>query len=365
MEFAWTAEQEQLRDTVAQFLEARCPTSHTREIMDSALGYDRATWVTLGRDMGLGGIHAPEQHGGAGLSYAETCVVLEQMGHALYCGPYFSANVLAVNALLIGDSSDSHELLRDVAACDQISTVAFIEKRARWDLEKFECNERDGRINGEKSFVLNGPGSELILVIAKCQSDSGSGLFAVQADASGVQVETVGSLDLTRPLARQTFENAEARKIADWDESKHQAFLDLARIALANEMIGGAQRMLDSSLEYASTRVQFGRTIGSLQAIKHKCSELLLDIELARSAAFCAARSVEDDSERTKIASIAKAMASDTYMKAAADCIQIHGGIGFTWENDTHLWYRRAKSSEVYLGDANHHREVYLQAMGA
>ncbi|MXW55075.1 MAG: acyl-CoA dehydrogenase [Gammaproteobacteria bacterium] len=364
MDFAWTSEQEQLRDTVAQFLEARCPTTHTREFMDSELGYDRSLWVALGRDMGLGGIHAPEEFGGAGLSYAETCAVLEQMGRALYSGPYFSSNVLAVNALLVGDSSQSQELSHDVVTCVHSSTVAFIEKSVRWDLKELECSEHDGRINGQKSFVLNGSGTDIVLVIARCRSGSGFGLYAVQEDSVGLSNETIRSLDLTRRLTRITLENVEASKLAEWNESKHQEFLDLALIALANEMAGGAQRMLDSALEYASTRVQFGRTIGSLQAIKHKCSEMLLNIELARSAAFCAARSVSDASERTKMASMAKAMASDAYMKVAAECIQIHGGIGFTWENDTHLWYRRAKSSEVYLGDAPYHRELYLQASG-
>ena len=361
MDFVWTSEQEQLRDTVAQFLETRCPTSHTREIMDSALGYDRSIWVDLGRELGLGGIHAPAEFGGAGLSYAETCIVMEQMGYALYCGPYFSSNVMAVNALLVGDSDESHQLLREVVSCTRTTTVAFIQQQ---DSTEVECSVHDGRINGEKELVLNGPGADLILVITKCQPDSGFGLYAVQGDAIGLRNEAVKSLDLTRRLSRTVFENVEVSKLADWSDLKHRKFLDLARIALANEMVGGAQRMLDSALEYASTRVQFGRTIGSLQAIKHKCSEMLLNIELARSAAFCAARSAEEDSERTRMASIAKAMASDAYMQAAAECIQIHGGIGFTWENDTHLWYRRAKSSEVYLGDASFNRETYLQSIG-
>jgi alkylation response protein AidB-like acyl-CoA dehydrogenase len=286
---------------------------------------------------------------------------LEQMGYALYCGPYFSSNVVAVNALLAGDSAESHQLLRDVVSCTRTATVAFIDQQHS---QEVECTVHDGRINGEKELVLNGPGADRILVVAKSQPDIGTGLFAVQGDAIGLRNEPVKSLDLTRRLSRTSFEDVEVIKLAEWSELKHRKFLDLARIALANEMVGGAQRMLDSALEYASTRVQFGRTIGSLQAIKHKCSEMLLNIELARSAAFCAARSADDDSKRTKMASMAKAMASDAYMKAAEECIQIHGGIGFTWENDTHLWYRRAKSSEVYLGDANFNREMYLQAKG-
>ncbi len=364
MDFAWTSEQEQLRDTVAQFLEARCPTTHTREFMDSELGYDRSLWVALGRDMGLGGIHAPEEFGGAGLSYAETCAVLEQMGRALYSGPYFSSNVLAINALLIDDSSESSQFLKDVVSCNRTATIAFIEKQALWNLDSIQCSERGGRINGEKSYVFNGSGAELVLVVARCQPEDTFGLFALDGDVAGLHISPVKSLDLTRQLSRLTFDNVEAIKLSVWSESKHGEFLDLACIALANEMVGGAQRMLDSALEYASTRVQFGRTIGSLQAIKHKCAEMLLNIEFARSAAFSAARSVSDASERAKMASMAKAMASDAYMKVAAECIQIHGGIGFTWENDTHLWYRRAKSSEVYLGDAPYHRELYLQASG-
>ncbi|MCY3885969.1 MAG: acyl-CoA/acyl-ACP dehydrogenase [Gammaproteobacteria bacterium] len=364
MEFALTAEQTQLRDTVAQFLESRCPISHTREVMTSTPGYDKERWVNLGRDMGLGGIHAPTECGGAGLSYSETCIVLEQMGNALYCGPYFSSNVLAVNALLIGGTTESRQFLADLVSCNRTATIAFIEEDALWNLSGVQCSERDGRINGEKSYVFNGSSADLILVIARCQPEGIFGLFALDGGAKGLHKDSVKSLDLTRQLARLTLKNADALRLADWNEHKHRQFLDLACIALANEMVGGAQRMLDSALEYSSTRVQFGRTIGSLQAIKHKCAEMLLKIEFARSAALCAAQFVRDESERSKMASMAKAMASDAFMNAASECIQIHGGIGFTWENDTHLWYRRAKSSEVYLGDSNYHRENYLQSLG-
>lgn len=364
MNYSLTAEQMQLRDTVAQFLESRCPTSHTREVMNSTPGYDKERWVNLGRDMGLGGIHAPTECGGAGLSYSETCIVLEEMGNALYSGPYFSSNVLAVNALLIGDGSESNQFLQDVVSCNRTATIAFIEKQAHWDLDSIQCTEKDGRINGEKSYVFNGSGADLVLVVARCQPEDTFGLFALDGDVTGLHVNQMKSLDLTRHLSRLTFENVEALRLSVWNESKHREFLDLACIGLANEMVGGAQQMLDSALEYASTRVQFGRTIGSLQAIKHKCAEMLLNIELARSSTLCAAQSTRDDSERPKMAAMAKAMASDAFMNAAAECIQIHGGIGFTWENDTHLWYRRAKSCEVYLGDSNYHREKYLQSIG-
>lgn len=364
MDFSLTAEQTQLRDTVRQFLESRCPASHNRKVINSVPGYDREIWINLGRDIGLGGIHAPSECGGAGLSYSDTCLVLEQLGHGLYCGPYLSSNVLAVNALHIGNTVDSRQRLSDVISCSQTATIAFIEKQALWKLEGTNCIERDGKINGEKSFVLNGSTAELILVIAKSHPDGTFGLFALERDASGLNCTPTQSLDLTRRLARISFRNAEVQRLCVWDAAKHQEFLDLANIAIANEMVGGAQRMLDSALEYSSTRVQFGRTIGSLQAIKHKCAEMLLDIELARSAAFCSARSVSEASERTKLASMAKAMASDAFMNSASQCIQIHGGIGFTWENDTHLWYRRAKSSEVYLGDSTYHRERYLASLG-
>ncbi|MCY4142546.1 MAG: acyl-CoA/acyl-ACP dehydrogenase [Gammaproteobacteria bacterium] len=365
MEFAFTDEQNQLRETVAQFLESRCPIAETRNQIRSTNGHDQDVWRSLVRDLGLGGIHAPVEQGGAGLSYVETCIVLEEMGRALYSGPFLSSNVLSVNALMCCEGANTATFLTDVVSGDSKATLAFIERNAKWNLQEFECSANNGSLSGEKTFVFDGPSADLLIIAARSNISDRYGLYAVEANSAGIDYVALDSIDLTRRLSTIRFDSVKAIELGAIDESKYQAFLDLAVVALANEMIGGAQRMLDSAVEYASTRVQFGRTIGSLQAIKHKCAELLLDVELAKSACYRAAEAMDhEDLNRSQLASIAKAMASDVFVRAALDCIQVHGGIGFTWENDTHLWYRRAKSSEVYLGDSSFHRERYLQELG-
>ncbi len=365
MEFAFTDEQNQLRETVAHFLESRCPIAKTRNQFHSTNGFDKEVWRSLVHDLGLGGIHAPIEQGGAGLSYVETCIVLEEMGRALYSGPFLSSNVLSVNALMCCEGASTASFLTDVISGDRVATVAFVERDAKWNPQEFECLASNGSLSGEKTFVFDGSNADLLIVAARSDSSDRCRLYAVDANSIGIDCVNLDSIDLTRRLSTIRFDSVKAVGLGAIDESKYQAFLDLAVVALANEMIGGAQHMLDSAVEYASTRVQFGRTIGSLQAIKHKCAELLLDVELAKSACYRAAEAMDrEDLGRSQMASIAKAMASDVFVKAALDCIQIHGGIGFTWENDTHLWYRRAKSSEVYLGDSSFHRERYLQELG-
>ena len=365
MDFAFTDEQIMLRETVAQFLSVRCPVLETRQLLESSTVYDRDVWIALGRDLGLGGIHAPIEHGGAGLSYVETCIVLEEMGRALYCGPYLSSNVLAVNALLCCETPESKTLLADIACCNKTGTVALLEPENRWDTHSFECLVADGVLSGKKTFVTDGVSADFLIVATSDDAEACCAFYVVDANAPGLKCTSLETLDRTRNLTQVSFENVQATKLANVDEASYQEFLDRAIVALANEMVGGAQRMLNSAVDYSSTRVQFGRTIGSLQAIKHKCAEMLLDVELAKSASYRAAEAISNNDDNcSAFASIAKAMASDVYTKAASECIQIHGGIGFTWENDTHLWYRRAKSSEVFLGDASYHREKYLQTLG-
>lgn len=365
MEFAFTPEQNQLRETVAQFLGSRCPISTTRELLDAPIVYNLDVWRSLGTDLGLGGIHAPVDAGGAGLSYVDSCIVLEEMGKALYSGPFISSNTLAVNALLCCDGESAANLLADVVSCNRLATVAFLERTALWNAQSFQCSVDRNGLNGEKSYVLHGNTADLLIVVARTNTPDGVGFYAVEAESLGVECKPLDSIDLTRALSTFRFDGVKVKLLGEVDEAKYQEFLDLAVIGLANEMIGGAQRMLDSAVEYSSTRVQFGRTIGSLQAIKHKCAEMLLAVELAKSACYRAAEAMgQRERNRSQLASVAKAMASDAYVEAALNCIQIHGGIGFTWENDTHLWYRRAKSSEVFLGDASYHRERYLQELG-
>jgi len=222
-------------------------------------------------------------------------------------------------------------------------------------------------LNGTKRFVLDGHSADFILVAARAENTSGLTLFTVEADSAGLSRTLLNSMDSTRKIADLEFEDTAARPIGaiGGADAVIADSLDLAAVALANEMVGGAQALLESAVEYAKMRVQFGRAIGSFQAIKHKCADMLLDVESARSAAYCAAEMMaEDDPEAPAIACLAKAASSETYVRTAAETIQIHGGIGFTWEHDTQLWFKRAKSSEVLLGDPSLHRERLMQRWG-
>ena len=368
MGFGFSEEQEQLRDAVRRFLADCSPTTEVRRLMATDDGYDRAVWRQLCQDLALAGVHIPEAYGGQGFSFAELGVVLEEMGRALYCGPYFSSTVLAATAILqTGTERDKAELLPGIASGDRLATLAFAEPGAGWDLDAVDLATDDGRLNGIKTHVVDGCTAELLLVVARehgTEGLDGLSLYAVDASAGGITRTPLETLDATRKLARIAFNGTAGRLVGSRGEAGPALArtLDLAAAALANEMVGGAARLLDSALEYAKERVQFGRAIGSFQAVKHRLADLTLTVELAKSAAYQAANAAaENDGDLPALASLAKSAASDAYIRAAKDCIQIHGGIGFTWENDTHLYYKRAKSSEVFLGDAGRHRENLMR----
>ncbi|MEM8769733.1 MAG: acyl-CoA dehydrogenase, partial [Pseudomonadota bacterium] len=260
------------------------------------------------------------------------------------------------------------KLLPGLAEGRNRATLALTEATGGWALDEVECTAKAAsgawQLNGNKRFVIDGTTADQLLVVAR--ADDGIGLFLVQADADGMDRRAAPAMDPTRKLAELTFKGTPAERLGSGDATAglSQA-IDAATVALANEMVGGAQALLDSAVAYAKMRVQFGRTIGSFQAIKHKCADMLLDVESAKSAAYGAASALaENDPEAPALACLAKAAASESYLRTAAETIQIHGGIGFTWENDTHLWFKRAKSSEVMLGDAAWHREQLMQRWG-
>ncbi|MCY4012551.1 MAG: acyl-CoA dehydrogenase [Gammaproteobacteria bacterium] len=368
MQFAFTDEQEQLRLAVRRFLTDQSPTTEVRRLMATDTGYDPSVWQRLCNDLALAGVHIPQSYGGQGFSAAELAIVVEEMGRALLCAPYFSSTVLAATAILNGGSeADKVELLPPIAAGDRLAALAVTEPAGRWDASGVEASVRDGRLSGAKSFVVDGHIADLLVVAARrpgSRDEDGLSLYVVDATADGVSRRLLTTVDATRKLARIDFDGVEARLLGDEGAAGPALArtLDLAAIMLANEMVGGAAALLESAVEYANMRVQFGRAVGSFQAIKHRCADLLLTVELAKSAAYQAATAAaEGDADLPALASLAQSAASDAYMRAARDCIQIHGGIGFTWDNDTHLWYKRAKSSEAFLGDAAFHRERLMQ----
>ena len=370
MNFAFSEEQEELRRIVRAFLEDKSAEDEVRRLMETEEGYDQAVWSQMGEQMGLQGLIVPEENGGSGYSYVELIVVLEEMGRALLCAPYFSTVVLAANTLIhSGDDAAKAAHLPGIAMGETIATLAFTEANGRWDesgIEMAATEAGDGyTLSGEKMYVLDGATAGLILVAAR--TASGVSLFSVDGDASGLTRTALATMDQTRKQAKLTFDNTPATLIGTegggW--AVLETVLDLAAVALAAEQVGGAQMCLDMAVQYAKDRVQFGRPIGSFQAIKHKCADMLLEVESAKSAAYyagwCAA---EMNDELPSVASLAKAYCSEAYFHATAENIQIHGGIGFTWEHPAHLYFKRAKSSELLFGDPTYHRELLAQRIG-
>ena len=325
----------------------------------------------MAEQLGLQSLTIPEEYGGAGFSYVELIVVLEEMGAALLCAPYFST-------VALGGQRPADLGRRE----GQGVPAARASPRARpsppWPSPRTRAGgtptaspwrprpSGDGwALNGHKTFVIDGHIADLVLVVGR--TDAGLSLFGVKGDAAGLTRTPLATMDQTRKQARLEFADTPAWLIGTdgGAEAGLSKTLDLAAVALAAEQVGGAQRCLDSSVEYAKTRIQFGRPIGSFQAIKHKCADMLLEVESAKSAAYYAGwAAAEDSDELPVVASLAKSYCSEAYFHAAAENIQIHGGIGFTWEHPAHLYFKRAKSSELMLGDPAYHRELLAQRIG-
>ena len=348
---------------VRRFLAEKSPVSEVRRLMATDPGYDPAVWAQIGQ-LGLAGLIVPEKHGGSGCGPVEQLVVCEEMGAALLCAPYLGSAVLATWALLASDDADAQaDLLPAMAAGERIAALAVPEDDGSWTPADFSVTARRSGaaylLDGRKSFVLDGMIADLILVAAS--SDDGPALFAVDGDAPGLTRRAMETLDLTRRQAVLTFSGTPARLVGE-PGAAGQIVAQAMRggvLALAAEQVGGAQRCLDMAVAYAKVRHQFGRAIGSFQAIKHMCADMLLEVESARSAAYQAAWAAADGAaDLPLVASLAKAFCSEAYFHVAASNIQVHGGIGFTWEHDAHLYYRRAKSAEVMLGTPAAHRDV-------
>lgn len=338
--------------------------------METVEGYDPKVWTQMGEQLGLQGLAIPEEYGGSGFGYVELIVVFEELGRTLACLPYFSTVGLAANALLSsGDDSAKKDLLPRIASGETVATLAYTEDSGRWDMDSVTLaatKAGDGwTLDGHKMYVIDGHTAGLIVVVAR--TSEGLTLFAVEGDAPGLTRTPLATMDQTRKQARIEFSSTPARLVGveGGAAGAVSKTLDLGAVALAAEQVGGAQRCLDMSVEYAKTRVQFGRPIGSFQAIKHKCADMLLEVESARSAAYYAGwTAAEDSDELPVVACLAKSYCSEAYFHAAAENIQIHGGIGFTWEHDAHLYFKRAKSSELILGDPSYHRELLAQRIG-
>lgn len=369
MNFGFSEEQEELRSSVRRFLDDKSPSAEVRRLMETTEGYDEGVWKQMAQELGLQSLHIPEAYGGAGFSWVELTVVLEEMGRSLLCAPFYSSVCLAANAVLnAGDEANKKSILPGIASGETIAALAFTEDNGRWDADGITLEAKGGKLTGTKMFVIDGHIATSIIVVARDPGTKGAdgiGFYLVDGMADGLTRTPLQTMDMTRKQAKLEFANTPATKIGPGGWDAMSKTLDQAAVALCAEMVGGAQHCMDMAVQYAKDRIQFGRPIGSFQAIKHKCADMLLEVESAKSASYYAAwAAAEDNDELPVVAALAKAYCSEAYFHTAAENIQIHGGIGFTWEHDAHLYFKRAKTCELLLGDATYHRELLAQRIG-
>jgi alkylation response protein AidB-like acyl-CoA dehydrogenase len=371
--YTLSEEQQELRDTVRRFLVERSPPSEVRRAMETERGWEPGLWKQMVAELGLPGVRISESAGGSGLGFVELGLVMSELGRALACAPYFSSAVLAAGALCHVAAPDERAEGLSAIAAGETAALALWEPGAGWDLSEVRVSARpDGagfRIRGAKQHVIDGHSAERLLVVARLPGSSGSeglGLFRVDPGSEGVSRRRLATLDPTRRHAQVDLDDVPGRALGVPGQAAAglARALDEACIALACEMVGGLEQVLESAVGYARERVQFGRPIGSFQAIKHRCADILIALEGARSLARFAAHAVDaGGGEVPLLAPAAKARAADAYVAGAWSNVQIHGGIGYTWEHDAHLYYRRARASAVLLGESSWQRERLMSQL--
>jgi alkylation response protein AidB-like acyl-CoA dehydrogenase len=356
---------DELRAVARRFVSEHYPSARVRALMETPEGNDPALW-SMFAEMGWLGLEIPEEHGGAGMSFAELAVVIEELGRAVAPSPFLATVVLGAGAVIASGSQEQRStILPRIASGDLLTTVALTGPSGRCDLDSIDgraSSVADGyRLDGHWGFVPDAHASSMLVVAAL--ADPGVSLFLVDADASGVEITPTPTVDRTRRLCRIDLDGVTvgpdallgarggAAAVIGW-------LLDRAAVALAADALGGAQRALEMTVEYAKERVQFGRPIGSFQAVKHHCADMLVAVETSRVAAETAARDQPSaPGEPSRWAAIAKSHCTDAYARVAGDGVQVHGGIGFTWEHDMHLYLKRAKLDQALFGEPSWHRE--------
>jgi alkylation response protein AidB-like acyl-CoA dehydrogenase len=375
MDFGFSEEQEMLRQSARQFLEAECSMTYVRKMMDDDRGYSEEQWKKMA-ELGWQGLIIPEEFGGSGLDMVDLIVVLEEMGRVVAPGPFYPTVILGAVPLLLGGSKQQKKrYLPGIAAGNLKVTLAQVEESGRWDAPGITMpgrkTESGFELSGTKLFVHDAHNSDLLIVPARTsgKAEKGITLFLVDAKAPGVSITLLKTMDQTRKLCEVGFNEVTVGKEAvlgkvggGW--ALLDRIVDRAKVALCAEACGGAQRVLEMSVEYAKVREQFGRPIGSFQAIQHKCANMMVQVESSKSATYYAAWAVANDVDEAHLAScMAKAYCSDAYRMVAGEGIQIHGGIGFTWEHDMHIYFKRAKGTEVTFGDATWNRELVARVV--
>ena len=358
MNFGLTETQQTLKNTVRKFLAAECPLAEVRKLMETETAFDAALWRKI-TEQGWTGIIFSEQYHGFGMGMVEMAAAMEEMGRALLPGPFFSTVVFAGSLLgAAANDSQKQKYLGAICRGEAKATVALLEESASWSPDAVQMRAKDLSLSGRKLFVSDAGVADFLIVVARMDGDLA--LFLVPSKASGLRITPLHAMDNTRKLYEVAFDTVAAELLAHGARARNglDHALDVATVALVAEMTGGMQRLLDITVEYAKTRKQFGRPIGEFQAVQHQCADMLVCIESSRSAAYYAAYAIQEGISEAHLAvSVAKAYASDAYREVGNRAIQVHGGMGFTWENDAHLFYRRAKASELAFGDANFHRE--------
>lgn len=352
MDFGLSEEQTLLQDTIKKFVEAECPPTRVREIMESDDGHDESLWRGLA-DLGIAGMTVPEAHGGAGLELLDLALAADVLGWGAVPGP-FLGNAMATTALCVSDEEAQKRWLPSIATGEAVLTLAIGEGIGEWDAGAMQTKAEGGKLTGVKSLVPYADSADAILVAAT--DGDGPGLWAVERGAPGVEITTLSGNDFTRRVARVSFEGASATKIATGRDAADRA-RDVGLVLLAADASGGAHRCLEMTTQYALTREQFGQVIGAFQGVKHQLANLACDLEPAVSLWWYAAHAfdhIEDQAQRH--AALAKAHLTDLYDTNTRYAIELHGGIGFTWEYDLHLWFRRAMFDRAFLGEASYHR---------
>ena len=378
MNFAFSEEQEMLRDTARRFLESKSSSEVVRRLMETEEGYDPALWSEIA-NQGWQAMAIPEEYGGAGFAFMEQAILMEEMGRTLFPSPFLSTVVVGADLVLTaGTEEQKQEILPGIASGERTIALAQLEENGSWDSDGITMvAKKDGSdlvIDGVKSFVLDGHTADTLIVALRTDDastgDDGISLVVVPADSVGTTRRRLETMDQTRKQAEITFQGVRvpATAILGAEGAGWAALRDTqdrAVVALAFEQVGGAARCLEMSVQYAKDRVQFGRPIGSFQAIKHKCADMLVEVESAKSAAYYAGWAVTAGDDEVKIvAPLAKAYCSEAFFHCAAETIQIHGGIGFTWEHDAHLYFKRAKTDELLFGSPAHHRSILADRLG-
>ncbi|MEZ4330346.1 MAG: acyl-CoA dehydrogenase family protein [Myxococcota bacterium] len=374
-DFSLSPEQVEFRDTLRRFFETHAPIGETRRVMASGEGMSAELWKNAGAELGLAGLAIDEAQGGQGFGLKELAIALSEAGRALAPMPLFASAALAgrVVANVVG-AGDRAAWLAPLAG-GQIATLAWLEAGGVSSSERIRLAAKPAgathRLSGEKRLVLDGGQAERIFVVARGGGEGGGdglGLFAVDVGTPGLAIERQEAFDVTRPLACIRFDEVEARAVGrpGEDGAAIARGLEEATVLLCAEIVGGMQRVLETAVDYGNARYQFGRPIGSFQAIKHKCADMLIDFEGGRTAVEAAlAAADDDDPERGLLASVAKAHCGPAYVRMAIESMQIQGGVGYTWEYDAHLFYRRAQSCALLLGTASEHHDRIARVLAA